>query len=279
MLASSRRRAPGVRPAAVDRQARDSLPLRDPAAFRAALDGIDEDPDAGQASIVAHAGLALDATGRPVLEIVAGHCARSPRRIALVDLPADAAARARRSRRIGPARDLVRRGLPPVAGGANPLGDPPTVLVPPSGSVAGLSHEPTSSVASGKLPPAGARRSPVRSTWPSPSIAAIAALTQANVNAIRRFAGGSPVAWGARTLASPDEPDWKYVERPAAGIFLEHSIDLGIRWAVFEPNAEPLWTELRREVEDFMTRLWHQGGLLVPARRMRGSCTAASATR
>ena len=42
---------------------RDAVPLRDPAAFRAALDDIDADPDAGQASVILTPGLAWDAAG------------------------------------------------------------------------------------------------------------------------------------------------------------------------------------------------------------------------
>ena len=112
-------------------EARDALPLRDPAAFRAALDGIDADPDARESSVVATPGLAWDATGRPILEIIAGHCTRSRRRIALIDLPADAGGIAGG----GPAIGAL--GLPSTSFAAayhpwlvvaNPLGDPPTVL-------------------------------------------------------------------------------------------------------------------------------------------------------
>ena len=244
-------------------EARDSLPIRDPAAFGAALDSIDEDPDAGQASVVLTPGLAWDAAGRPVVEIVAGHCARSARRIALVDLPADAGGT--RSGGVGGS------GLPATSFAAayhpwlvvtNPLGDPATVLVPPSGFIAGLFARTDLERGVWKAPGGrGATLAGALDVAIALDAPAIAALTQANVNAIRRFTGGSPVAWGARTLASPDDPDWKYVNVRRLGIFLEHSIDLGIGWAVFEPNAQPLWTELRREVEDFMTRLWHQGGL------------------
>jgi rhodanese-related sulfurtransferase len=42
-------------------------------------------------------------------------------------------------------------------------------------------------------------------------------------------------------------------------IFLEHSIERGTRWAVFEPNGEPLWTELRDSVGAFLHWLFLAG--------------------
>jgi hypothetical protein len=42
---------------------------------------------------------------------------------------------------------------------------------------------------------------------------------------------------------------------------LEHSIDQGIRWAVFEPNGEALWARVRTTVTDFLTSEWQAGKL------------------
>lgn len=33
--------------------------------------------------------------------------------------------------------------------------------------------------------------------------------------------------------------------------FVEHSIDKGTQWAVFEPNNQRLWDNVRRTIEDF----------------------------
>ena len=41
----------------------------------------------------------------------------------------------------------------------------------------------------------------------------------------------------------------------------EASIDKGTQWAVFEPNGEPLWANIRRAVQDFLTNEWRSGGL------------------
>ena len=61
--------------------------------------------------------------------------------------------------------------------------------------------------------------------------------------------------WGARTL-SVDEPEWKYVSVWRFAVFLESSIAQGIQWAVFEPNGEPLWAQVRLAAEEFMLQLF-----------------------
>ena len=76
--------------------------------------------------------------------------------------------------------------------------------------------------------------------------AQISELADARVNPIRAFPGAGIRVWGARTLSS--DPEWKYVNVRRLIIFLEHSIDRGLQWAVFEPNDEPLWARVRAAV-------------------------------
>jgi uncharacterized protein len=42
-------------------------------------------------------------------------------------------------------------------------------------------------------------------------------------------------------------------------IFLRVSIYYGIQWAVFEPNDEPLWAELRLNIRSFMLTQFRAG--------------------
>jgi hypothetical protein len=42
-------------------------------------------------------------------------------------------------------------------------------------------------------------------------------------------------------------------------LFLERSLDRGLQWAVFQPNAEPLWAEVRPVVGRFLDAIWRQG--------------------
>jgi hypothetical protein len=88
------------------------------------------------------------------------------------------------------------------------------------------------------------------------------ALASLGVNALRRLPGSDTVvAWGARTLAGADSQasDWKYVPVRRLALFLEESVRRGTERAVFEPNAEPLWAEVRRRVGAFLHDLFRQG--------------------
>jgi phage tail sheath protein FI len=67
--------------------------------------------------------------------------------------------------------------------------------------------------------------------------------------------------WGARTTVEPDITDWIYVNVRRLLLFIEESIQEGIRWAVFQPNATPLWKQLERTISQFLTRVWRDGGL------------------
>jgi phage tail sheath protein FI len=82
------------------------------------------------------------------------------------------------------------------------------------------------------------------------------------VNVLRVFPGQSqPIVWGARTTAGDLDRNWQYVDVRRLFIYLEQSIEVGIRWAVFEPNDLSLWQKLKRSVGDFLTQTWRDGAL------------------
>ena len=85
-------------------------------------------------------------------------------------------------------------------------------------------------------------------------------LNPEGINALRFFEGRGSRVWGARTMSS--DPEWKYVNVRRLFIFLEHSIDKAMQWAVFEPNNERLWNNIRQTVEDFLYVQWLSGALL-----------------
>ncbi len=85
-------------------------------------------------------------------------------------------------------------------------------------------------------------------------------LNPEGINALRFFEGRGNRVWGARTISS--DPEWKYVNVRRLFIYVEHSIDKGSQWAVFEPNGPRLWANIRRMVEDFLLVLWRDGALL-----------------
>ena len=85
-------------------------------------------------------------------------------------------------------------------------------------------------------------------------------LNKKGVNCIRALPNGSVVNWGARTLDGDDDTgsEWKYVPIRRFALFLEESLYRGTRWAVFEPNDEPLWANLRLNINAFMFSLFRQ---------------------
>ncbi|HEX6660520.1 MAG TPA: phage tail sheath subtilisin-like domain-containing protein [Sphingomicrobium sp.] len=85
-------------------------------------------------------------------------------------------------------------------------------------------------------------------------------LNPEGVNCFRFFEGRGMRLWGARTATS--DPEWKYVNLRRYFAYLERSIDKGTQWAVFEPNGERLWANVRRTIEDFLLNEWQNGALL-----------------
>ena len=79
------------------------------------------------------------------------------------------------------------------------------------------------------------------------------------VNVVRLADDGSVRIAGARTLSS--DPEWKYVNVRRYFIYLEHSLDRGTQWTVFEPNGEELWTTLRTAISDFLLVELRRGAL------------------
>ncbi|MGE5697840.1 MAG: phage tail sheath family protein [Candidatus Sericytochromatia bacterium] len=139
------------------------------------------------------------------------------------------------------------------------------MLLPPSGYIAGLY---------GRIDAA-------RGVWKAPAgtgaslngVVGLAAeltdvehgnLNPLGVNVLRRLPAGV-VSFGARTLSS--DPEWRYIPVRRTAIMLRVSIYYGIQWAVFEPNDESLWSQLRLNIGSFMTTLFRQGAF-------QGSTTA-----
>lgn len=88
----------------------------------------------------------------------------------------------------------------------------------------------------------------------------LSALAEEGVDVIRAFEDGSHRIWGDRTLSSG--PEWKYVSISRYLIYLEHSIDDGLRRAVFETNDEAALAGVRGSIEGFLMAEWRSGRLL-----------------
>jgi phage tail sheath protein FI len=84
-------------------------------------------------------------------------------------------------------------------------------------------------------------------------------LAARNVNALRTMADGRVMVWGTRTVSA--DPEERYINARRFLLFVEHSIEQGLQWAVSEPNDEQLWASVRADVTTFLTRLWRRGAL------------------
>jgi hypothetical protein len=80
------------------------------------------------------------------------------------------------------------------------------------------------------------------------------------INVVRVFTrGGRPTVWGARTTST--DTNWQYVNIRRLFLFLEESIQTGIRGAVFEPNNQGLWQRLKRTIGAFLEQQRRDGAL------------------
>jgi phage tail sheath protein FI len=81
------------------------------------------------------------------------------------------------------------------------------------------------------------------------------------INCLRNFAEAGPVVWGARTLRGADSigDEYKYIPVRRVALFIEETLYRNTQWAVFEPNDEPLWAQIRLNIGAFMHDLFRQG--------------------
>jgi uncharacterized protein len=87
------------------------------------------------------------------------------------------------------------------------------------------------------------------------------ALNPLGVNCLRALPAAGRVVWGSRTRQGDDRlaSEWKYIPVRRLSLFIEESLFRGTQWVVFEPNDEPLWSQIRLNVGAFMQGLFRQG--------------------
>jgi uncharacterized protein len=134
--------------------------------------------------------------------------------------------------------------------------------IAPSGSIAGLMARTDSNRGVWKAP-AGTEATirNVRGVEHAMSDPENGVINPLAVNAIRIFPNGV-VSWGARTMVGFDNSgndDYKYVPVRRLALFLEESLYRGLKFAVFEPNDEPLWGQIRLAAGAFMNSLFRRG--------------------
>ena len=87
-----------------------------------------------------------------------------------------------------------------------------------------------------------------------------ATLNPLGINCLRYFPNRGFLVWGARTATSDSE--FMYVNVRRYLIYLEHSIDIGTQWAVFENNGPALWARVKDSIDSFLNNEFAEGNLL-----------------
>jgi len=219
-------------------------------------------------NIILLPGQTWSATGNAAIDAAIGHAEAMKSRLVIVDPPINT--------ELTNPKQVNDLGFPtstysvlyyPWVKVANPFynpetnpGPPTAVLVPPSGFAAGMWSK------------IDARRG----VWKAPAgvetgLLGVAGLQYTiedgeqdvlnplGVNALRARPGFGSVIWGARTLSTNADPEWRYVPVRRTAIMIEQSIYNGIQWAVFEPNDHRLWSALRANIGGFMDGLFRSG--------------------
>ncbi|MFG6491285.1 phage tail sheath family protein [Microbacterium sp. P03] len=144
----------------------------------------------------------------------------------------------------------------------NPLRNNELEAFAPSGAVAGVIARTDATRGVWKAP---AGQEAVLNGVPQLSIpltdGEIGQLNATGVNSLRLLPDGNPVVWGARTLEGADHlaSEWKYLAVRRTAVYIEESLSRGTAWAVFEPNDERLWAQIRTSVGAFLNDLFRQG--------------------
>jgi len=86
-------------------------------------------------------------------------------------------------------------------------------------------------------------------------------LNPLGINCLRVKPPAGKIIWGARTREGNDmlASEWKYIPVRRLALYLEETLYRNTQWAVFEPNDEPLWAQLRLSIGAFMNNLFRQG--------------------
>jgi phage tail sheath protein FI len=228
--------------------------------------GLETFADIPEISIIAAPGSTFDYNNNPgradeIVQLLIEHCEiRMKYRVALLDSPNDFIVSEVQTFR-GKFDSSYAALYYPWLKIMDPL-DPDgrrEVAVPPSGFIAGICAR--SDVANGvsKAPaneiPLGAIDLEMLLNTAQQDV-----LNPIGVNCLRPRPLRGIRVWGARTISS--DPDWKYLNVRRYFAYVEHSIDNGTQWAVFEKNDEITWAGVARTIYDFLFNEWKNDALM-----------------
>jgi phage tail sheath protein FI len=106
-------------------------------------------------------------------------------------------------------------------------------------------------------------------------------LNPIGVNCLRDFPNVGTVVFGARTLVTVSDEQWRYVPVRRMALFLEQSLLASLGWVVFEPNDEPLWSAISMSINAFMLGLFRQGAFqgATPSQAFSVQCNSQTTTQ
>jgi uncharacterized protein len=106
-------------------------------------------------------------------------------------------------------------------------------------------------------------------------------LNPIGVNCLRDFPNIGTAVFGARTLVTLTDEQWRYVPVRRMALFLEQTLYANLGWVVFEPNADPLWSAITMSVTSFMLGLFRQGAFqgTTPSQAFNVQCNSQTTTQ
>ena len=106
-------------------------------------------------------------------------------------------------------------------------------------------------------------------------------LNPLGVNCLRDFPNVPTIVFGARTLVTQTDEQWRYVPVRRMALFLEQTFYANLKWVIFEPNAEPLWTAITMSLNSFMLGLFKQGAFqgTKPSEAFSVQCNSQTTTQ
>jgi uncharacterized protein len=100
------------------------------------------------------------------------------------------------------------------------------------------------------------------------------------VNCLRDFPNVGTVVFGSRTLDTTEQ-QWTYVPVRRMALFLEQTFYANLKWVIFEPNAQPLWSAITMSLNAFMLGLFKQGAFQgsTPSTAFNVQCDSQTTTQ
>jgi uncharacterized protein len=106
-------------------------------------------------------------------------------------------------------------------------------------------------------------------------------LNPLGVNCLRTFPNIGTVVFGARTLVTLTDEQWRYVPVKRTALFIEQSLVGSLKWVIFEPNAQPLWSAISMSINAFMLGLFRQNAFQgeTPSKAFKVQCDSQTTTQ